>query len=186
MKTTKIIFFLVNAIILAILVHLATQPGGRLIPLAIFCFIMSVVCFYYGFISKDDHILYFWKYRTQAAAVIFFILSLGIATWAKQERSGIEVISEWITPYPEVSKMMLVPRVSKEYIWGWLLESPDSPEKVIDFYMDDKNTQGWDVSRTKSMLFLKKKGFKMVLMITPKPGGAGLYYQLKQDQYSDK
>lgn len=154
-------------------------PGGRLLPFALVLLLLSLPYFYYGFIrpDRDRHIS---RGRLQAGAIILLSFAMLLAMWSRQERNGIEVIAEWVTPYPNISQITLVPRVSDDYIWGWLLESPDPPERILDFYDDARHRVGWQVSRRGQLIHFNKKGFRLLLMVTRRATGSRLFYQLEQ------
>ena len=157
-------------------VYLGGLSGGRLVPLTVGLLLLSITATYFGFISKTYDP---WRHKSQAAAILGFILTFGVAYVSGVEQNAMETIGEHITPYPNVSGVTFLPRMSKETIWGWLIDSPDSPEKIISFYNDEKNTEGWTVDAQPPFFFLEKGNAKLTITVNKRLEGSKIYYLLE-------
>lgn len=190
MNKRGIIGFLTAGLgILAVLgiLYQLNEPGGRLIPLALLALAFSLIGIYYGFIKREENEvlsrylpLYFHRSRLQAGAIVFFLLAVALAYWSRIERGGIAHIAEWITPYPEITQVMGVPRVSNEFVWAWIVETPDPLEKVISFYQNEKNIGNWRVIESGRVFIFKKDRHKLTIFLRSKADGTGLLYKLSE------
>ena len=174
---SKVPLLVAGSIAVAGIIYLATQPGGRLVPLAVLSLMFALVGAYYGFI-RDDRDFPFYRAHVQTGAVVFFMLALALAYWSRQERGGIDQIAEWITPYPEIDQIMGAPRVSDEYLWMWIAETPDSMEEVVAFYQDKNNIGDWQTAESGRVFIFYREKYKLVIMLSRKHKGTGLLYKL--------
>ena len=156
--------------------YLGGLSGGRLVPFTVGLLIFSITATYFGFISKAYDP---WRHKTRASAIFGFILTFGVAYVSGVEQNAMETIAEYITPYPNVSGVTFLPRMSKDTIWGWLIDSPDAPDKIISFYKEKKNTEGWTVDAQPPFLFLEKGNAKLTINPTERLQGSNIYYLLE-------
>ena len=157
------------------IIFLASKPGGRLIPYAVGIFLVALLFAYFGFIKKDNNA---FRFRLQAGAVIMYMLALLLAYISHHEQNSKQIISEWITPYPNINEVTFLPRTSSEIIWHWILESQDQPEKIINFYSTASNTKGWTVSKPGKIIIFNKPGYKLTLSISKRGQGSRVYFSL--------
>lgn len=159
--------------------YLGGLPGGRLVYLATGLLIFSITAAYFGFISKASYPFDPRRHKTQASAIFGFILTYGVAYVSGVEQNAQETIGEYITPYPNISGVTFLPRMNKETVWGWLIDSPDTADKIIAFYKDDKNTQSWTIDEDPPFLFLTKGNAKLTISASKKREGSSIYYFLE-------
>lgn len=182
MKTRgKLFGYLTAGMVLAGILYLSIQPDGRLVPLAVLAFVFALIGAYYGFI-RDDHGFPYHRSRLQAGAVVFFMLALALAHWSRQERGGIDQITEWISPYPGIDHVMGAPRISDGYLWMWMAETPDPMEKVIAFYRDKENVRDWKTVESDRVFILYNGDYRLVIMLNDREQGTGLLYKLSEMQ----
>jgi len=160
-------------------IYLGGLSGGRLVPFTVGLLILSLTSAYFGFISKAYDP---WRHKSQTGAIIGFILTYGVAYVSGVEQNAMDTIGKQITPYPNISGVTFLPRMSKETVWGWLIDSPDSPDKIVSFYKDKKNTKGWTVKAEPPFLFLKKGNAKLTISANKRLEGSKIYYLLENNK----
>ena len=178
---SSVIFNRYTILLISILgvIYLGGLSGGRLVPLTVGLLIFSLISVYFGFFHKGYDFFDPWRYKTRVSAIMGFILTYGVAYVSGMEQNGIDTISKQITPYPNVSGVTFTPRMSEKTVWGWLIDSPDTPDKVISFYKDEQNTKGWTVREDPPFLFLEKGNSKLTISSTIRLKGCKIYYLLE-------
>ena len=131
--------------------------------------------YYFGFIHRDE--IKFFDYRLKGAFFIFFILTviIGYAVW--QESMVKRQIAKFIIPYPGITKSMFVPSIVGSKDKYWIVFTPDTAKKVIDFYLRERNHPGWKI-QSKNPLFFQQNDLQLSLFCTEKPKGTQIIYSL--------
>ena len=112
-------------------------------------------------------------------------MGLALAFWSKQERGGIDYIAKWITAYPHISQITAVPKISDEYLWMWIVETPDPVHDVIEFYKDEKNLGNRRLHQSGRVIKLHMDKYNLMIMVSRERDGAGLIYKLSEAQKTD-
>ena len=160
--------------------YLALQPGGRLVGLAAGLFIVSMLFVYFGYFKHGaEPSDIFSRTRLKAAALIGLSLAFLVAYISRQELQGLELIGQWIKPYPHINRIIRVPNTQADTVWVMITDTQDTPAAVKAYYENQKNTVGWEVVNASGSLFVfQKKGYTLKLLITAAPGGSRLHYSL--------
>ena len=166
MNKHKIIFItlVLSAVIWSIIKSL--EPGGSSITWFLGLLLLTLVSYYYGFVDKSINP---FRFYAQGGFVTFFMLALLMAYIARVEDKGLEELSKYIAPYPNVESINIIPRTSDKTIQHWQIKTSDSKEQIRKFYSDEKNLQDWQVIRKKPMLVMEKSNYKLTISITEHP-----------------
>lgn len=159
--------------------NLIKQPGNAMALMSIGAYMVAVLFSFLGYMgsSQQRYSRQVWKF----AGAPFLLFALAFAYWGQQEMAGQDVVAKWISPYPSITDIVHIPDLHHEYVWSWIMESNDSPEKVYDFYEDETHYLGWKKEVKGPFMTFTKPGYALQISASDKAGsGSAIFYSLKQ------
>lgn len=163
MNRLKLAFMPVIACI-GIALYLATQAGGRHVPLFLLLLALFSLYYYFGFVHKRD--AFSVRHRNQLGAVLFFLLAIMMVWFLRQELNWQAEIGKFITPYSTIDDVVYLPPTGPDILQHWWLKTPDSVEAVSNFYTQKANLADWTVQSPPPALLLSRDNQSLSIYIS--------------------
>lgn len=131
------------------------------------------------YVSLVPGTMSFGRMISASTAFIFYLGMVAIGYRAGMEGKGVELLAEHIKPYPNITEVDALPiRPGSATLQAWEMTTPDSLLKVREFYSDEANYQGWELSSDIGRFYFKKSGYALEIVIHKKKDGAVIMYHL--------
>lgn len=142
------------------------EPSGGSIPWFLGFLFLALLNYYYGFVDRGYNPI---RFHAQAGFVTFLALALLMAYIARVEDDGLSEIAEYISVYPRIEELHLIPRTSGNIIQHWQIKTSDSVEDIRKYYSDLKNLGDWEIIRNKPVLVFDKNNMRLTITVGEQP-----------------
>ncbi len=154
---------------------LAAGVGGRFTGLFILLLALFLVSVYLGFLDESDNP---FRHYSQSAALIFFVLIVGITYMGFRDMQGKEAIARLLPPYPAIDTIAALPRVGGPGHDHWLASTRDAKDQVVRFYRQEKHRPGWTLKSPPPLMLLSQEKRELSVLIHEDGEGTLIYYNL--------
>ncbi len=147
--------------------------------LLVFSTVMTVVAFYFAFVSRDP----LFKVWRAGAFYVFLVFTLvaGYGFW--QERTAGVRLAAFVDPYPHTSQIIWVPAAGTGGRY-WIFKTSDSNETVAVFYRGYAQREGWTIEVDDGheiALTKDNRCLNLTISRTQSSGKTTIIYSLKEN-----
>ena len=139
--------------------------GGSIIWFLILL-LLALLNYYLGFVDRSNTP---FRFYAQAGFVIFLLLTVFMAYIARQESEGLELIGEYIDPYPNVESISFIPRTSARTVQHWQIKTTDSVQQIKAFYSEVDNVRDWQLVMSEPNIVLERDNHRLTISVAEYP-----------------